>query len=44
MTRRYDPGALRDGWNTLPDGERVFYVSHPGLGLWAQRARFTPQA
>ncbi len=40
MTRRYDPGTLRDGWNTLPDGERVFYISSPGLGLWAQRARF----
>jgi nickel-dependent lactate racemase len=40
MTRRYDPTALRDGWNTLPDAERVFYVSHPGLGLWAHRERF----
>ena len=39
--RRYDPRALRDGWNTLPDGERVFYVSHPGAGLWAHRPRFT---
>ncbi|HVO18461.1 MAG TPA: gluconokinase, GntK/IdnK-type [Anaeromyxobacter sp.] len=40
-TRRYDPRALRDGWNTLADGERVFYVSHPGAGLWAHRPRFT---
>jgi len=38
--RRYDPGALREGWNTLPDGERVFYVAHPGAGLWAHRPRF----
>ncbi len=43
-TRRYDPAALRDGWNTLADGERVFYVSNPGLGLWAHRERFTRRA
>jgi hypothetical protein len=23
----------------LPDGERVFYVSNPALGLWACRGR-----
>jgi nickel-dependent lactate racemase len=40
MTARYDPGRLTDGWNTLPDGERVFYISNPALGLWAHRARF----
>ena len=39
MLRRYDPRQLRDGWNTMPDGERVFYVSNPALGLWAFRAR-----
>lgn len=40
MMRRYDPARLRDGWNTLPDGEEVFYISNPALGLWAYRARF----
>jgi nickel-dependent lactate racemase len=40
MRRRYNPEKLRDGWNTLADGERVFYISHPGLGLWAWRKRF----
>jgi nickel-dependent lactate racemase len=39
MLRRYDPKVLRDGWNVLPDGERVFYVSNPALGLWAYRGR-----
>jgi len=38
--RRHDPRALRDGWNELPDGERIYYVSNPGLGLWAERTRF----
>ena len=44
MTRRYDPAKLQDGWNTLPDGERIFYISNPALGLWAYRGRFSPDA
>ena len=36
---RYRPESLRDGWNVV-DGEEIFYVSNPGLGLWASRARF----
>jgi nickel-dependent lactate racemase len=44
MIRRYDPAQLRDGWNTLPDGERFFYISNPALGLWAHRGRFSPGA
>jgi nickel-dependent lactate racemase len=36
---RYDPRQLQDGWNTLADGERIYYISHPALGLWAHRAR-----
>jgi nickel-dependent lactate racemase len=39
MLRRYDPKVLREGWNVLPDGERIFYVSNPALGLWAYRGR-----
>ena len=39
MLRRYDPKVLRDGWNVLPDGERIYYVSNPALGLWAYRGR-----
>ncbi len=40
MTQRYDPARLQDGWNDVA-GERVFYVSNPALGLWADRARFS---
>jgi hypothetical protein len=40
MMRRYDPARMRDGANTMPDGEEVFYISKPGLGLWAARERF----
>jgi nickel-dependent lactate racemase len=39
MLQRYNPKTLRDGWNTLPDGERIYYVSNPALGLWAYRGR-----
>jgi hypothetical protein len=37
---RYDIKTLRYGWNTLPDGERIFFVPNPALGLWAEKTRF----
>jgi nickel-dependent lactate racemase len=40
MMRRYPPDSLSDGFNTLPDGEEIFYISNPALGLWAYRGRF----
>jgi nickel-dependent lactate racemase len=40
MMQRYDPKDLTDGWNTLPGGETIFYISNPALGLWACRSRF----
>lgn len=36
---RYNPAKLTDGYN-LVDGEEVFYVSNPALGLWAYQGRF----
>lgn len=33
--RTYDPAKLRDGFNSLPGGETIFYISNPALGLWA---------
>ena len=36
---RYDPAALREGFNDLPDGE-VYFIPNPALGLWAERSRF----
>ncbi|MPN52806.1 hypothetical protein SDC9_200469 [bioreactor metagenome] len=38
--RMYDPEKLTDGYNTLENGERIYYISNPALGLWADRARF----
>ncbi|HEY0161670.1 MAG TPA: lactate racemase domain-containing protein [Edaphobacter sp.] len=38
-TKKYNPETLRDGWNMV-DGEEIFYISNPGLGLWAYHDRF----
>ena len=39
MMAKYDPHKLRDGLNTV-DGEDVFFISNPGMGLWSTRDRF----
>jgi nickel-dependent lactate racemase len=39
MNARYDPMKLSNGYNTV-DGEEIFFISNPGLGLWAYRGRF----
>ena len=38
MLERYDPHKLSLGVNMV-DGEEVFFISNPGLGLWAHRSR-----
>jgi len=38
LLEKYDPSVLRTGWNTV-DGEEVFFVGNPALGLWAHRDR-----
>lgn len=40
MLKRYNPDTLKDGFNTLPDGEEIFYISNPAVGLWAHKDRF----
>ncbi len=40
VTARYNPEKLRDGYNTMSDGEEIFYISNPALGLWAFKDRF----
>jgi len=39
-TNRYNPANLREGYNTMPNGEEIFYISNPALGLWAFKERF----
>lgn len=38
--RRYPIERMKDGWNWMPDGEEVYYISNPALGLWAHPSRF----
>ena len=40
MLARYSPNKLKDGHNRLPDGEEIFYISNPALGLWALKSQF----
>ena len=40
MVARYPIDKLKDGWNTMPDGEEIYYISNPALGLWAYPDRF----
>ena len=32
--KKYDPAVLTDGYHTI-DGEEIFYISNPALGLWS---------
>jgi hypothetical protein len=36
MLKRYNPDALHHGYNNV-DGEEIFFIPNPGLGLWAYR-------
>jgi nickel-dependent lactate racemase len=39
--KKYDPAKLKDGYNKTADGEEIFYISNPALGLWSSRERLT---
>jgi len=38
--KKYNPKTLKEGVNILEDGEEIFYISNPALGLWAERKKF----
>jgi hypothetical protein len=38
MLALYDPRKLILGVNRV-NGEEIFFISNPGLGLWAHRSR-----
>lgn len=40
MMKKYNPEKLIDGFNTMSNGEEIFYISNPALGLWAYKKRF----
>ena len=40
MLKKYNIEILKDGFNTMPDGEEIFYISNPALGLWSHKDKF----
>lgn len=40
LALRYDPQKLQYGFNTLPDGEEIYFIPNPALGLWINREKF----
>ena len=36
---KYNPEKMADGWNVV-NGEEIYFISNPGLGLWAFEGRF----
>lgn len=40
MIVKYNPASMKDGFNIMPGGEEIFYISNPALGLWAYKERF----
>ncbi|HEY5586228.1 MAG TPA: lactate racemase domain-containing protein [Ruminiclostridium sp.] len=37
---KYKPNMLKDGFNTMEDGEVIYYISSPASGLWSTRERW----
>ena len=38
--KRYNPETLEYGYNVLPDGEEIYYIPNPALGLWINKEKF----
>ena len=39
MAARYNPAKLKYGYNTV-DGEEIYFIPNPALGLWINREKF----
>jgi nickel-dependent lactate racemase len=39
MIKRYNPKKMKEGFNRMDDGDEVYYISNPALGLWTSRQR-----
>ncbi len=40
VAKKYDITTLKDGYNIV-DGEEIFYISNPALGLWATKDKIS---
>ena len=43
MAAKYDPKKLRYGYNEV-DGEEIYFIPNPALGLWINREKFAEEA
>lgn len=39
MLKKYNPGKLKEGFNIMDDGEEIFFIYNPALGLWTSKER-----
>jgi nickel-dependent lactate racemase len=39
MLAKYRPETLKEGKNIMADGEEIFFISNPALGLWAWKGK-----
>jgi len=39
VLERYSPACLKNGFNTLPDGEEIYFISTPSAGLWTTKEK-----
>ena len=39
MAAKYDPAKLAYGYNAV-DGEEIYYIPNPALGLWIDKEKF----
>lgn len=39
MMKKYNPEKLKEGFNTMEDGQEIYYISNPALGLWTSKQR-----
>ncbi len=39
MMKKYNPRLLKDGFNRTQEGEEIYYISNPAIGLWASKDR-----
>jgi len=35
--KKYDPAKLKEGYNRLQNGEEIYFISNPAVGLWASK-------
>ena len=40
MAERYPARGLIDGYNQLPGGEEIYWISNPSTGLWGLKSQF----